>query len=69
MPRHAVFGDYQLLLDLYPNVEVCPFVPAISTRPELKEDLGEDAVVDEFRIMCLKSDVFSELCELYPATA
>ena len=31
MPRHAVFGDYQLLFDLYPRMEFCPFVPNKST--------------------------------------
>jgi len=27
IPRHAVFGDYQLLLDSYPCVEKSPFIP------------------------------------------
>lgn len=68
MPRHAVFGDYQLLFDLYPLMEFCPFVAGRSTSPETLEDLGEDAAVDEYRVMCLAEDVFLNLCDLYPKT-
>jgi len=69
MPRHAVFGDYQLLFDMYPKIEFCPFTPSIRTKPETISELGEDSHVDEFRVMCLSADVFADLCELYPATA
>lgn len=69
MPRHAVFGDYQLLFDLYPRMEFCPFVAGNTTSPETLEDLGIDGVVEEFRVMCLSSEDFHELCELYPQTA
>ena len=69
MPRHAVFGDYQLLFDLYPRMEFCPFIPNRTTPPHFLEDLGEDAEVDEFSVMCLEGDVFMDLCELYPQTA
>ena len=68
MPRHAVFGDYQLLFDLYPRMEFCPFVPGRKTEEQHKLDLGEDYDVEEFRVMCLKEDIFRDLCDLYPQT-
>ena len=43
MPRHAVYGDYQLLFDLYPRMEFCPFVPNQQTPDEQLIELGEDA--------------------------
>jgi len=66
MPRHGVFGDYQLLFDLYPRMEFCPYVPGRTTSPENFADLGEDAFVDDLRVMCLAGDVFLDLCNLYP---
>ena len=69
MPRHAVFGDYQLLFDLYPRMEFCPFVPGHTTNAETLADLGVDGDVEEFRVMCLSSTHFHELCDLYPQTA
>ena len=32
------------------------------------DDLGADAQVDEKRVMCLDSEVFQDLCDLYPQT-
>lgn len=69
MPRYSVFGEYQLLFDLYPRMEFCPFVPGKTTSRETLEELGADGDVEEFRVMCLSSDDFEELCDLYPGTA
>ena len=69
MPRHAVFGEYQLLFDLYPRIEFCPFVPNNKTPAEDIKQLGSDAYVDEYRVMCLDGEVFLNLCNLYPQTA
>lgn len=69
MPRHAVFGDYQLLFDLYPRMEFCPFVPGKTTSAETLKSLGVDGMVDEYRVMCLGAEDFHSLCELYPQTA
>ena len=33
------------------------------------DDLGKDAHVEEYRVMCLEGDVFENLCSLYPQTA
>lgn len=66
MPRYAVFGDYQLLFDLYPRMEFCPYMISRSTPPAVLEDLGEEAEVEEHSVMCLEGDVFTDLCELYP---
>ena len=66
MPRHAVFGDYQLLFDLYPRMEFCPYRVGRTTTVAMLESLGEDANVDEYRVMCLDAEVFSNLCRLYP---
>lgn len=57
MPRHTVYGDYQLLFDLYPLMDLCPFLPSSTTPQEIVEDLGEDAKVDYFKCMCLNVDV------------
>ena len=69
MPRHAVFGEYQMLFDLYPRIEFCPFVPNSKTPKETIKDLGDDAYVEEYRAMCLDGEVFLNLCKLYPQTA
>lgn len=69
LSRYTVFGDYQLLFDLYPRMEFCPFVPNLHTKAQIMEDLGKDAKAEEFRVMCLEGDVFERLCSLYPQTA
>ena len=68
MVRYGVFGDYQLLFDLYPRIELCPYVPSRDTDPEVLKSIGEDAEIEEFRVMCLAEDEFHDLCELYPMT-
>ena len=68
MPRHGVFGDYQLLFDLYPRMEFCPFVPGRTTDAQTLKDLEQDGEVEEFRVMCLSADDFNQLCDLYPQT-
>ena len=69
MARHAVFGDYQLPFDLYPKVDFCPYVPSKSTNRLILKELGQDASVDEFRVMCLSKEDFLDLCDFYPLTA
>ena len=68
IPRHAVFGDYQILLDTYPCVDFCPFSPNSNTPEQIKRELGRDGDVDEWRVMCLDKDDYTDLCELYPET-
>ena len=31
LSRYTVYGDYQLLFDLYPRMEFCPFTPSYDT--------------------------------------
>ena len=50
-------------------MEFCPFIPGNTTSRETLEEIGIDSNVDEFRVMCLKSEDFEELCDLYPGTA
>ena len=69
LPRHTVFGDYQLLFDLYPRMEFCPFSPGQCTSKANMKELGADGKVSEWRAMCLAAEDFEELCELYPDTA
>lgn len=69
MPRHTVYGDYQLFFDVYPLMNVCPFWPSSTTEREVIEDLGEDAKVEQLVCMCLNLDVLEDLCELYPSSA
>lgn len=56
--RHNVFGDYQLLFDLYPHMEFCPFRPNMHTEKEIVQELGPDGNVDEWRVMCLAAEDF-----------
>ena len=69
MPRHGVFGDYQLLFDIFPKCEFCPFIPSKATNLETMAQLGADGHVEEHRVMCLSKEKFTDLCELYPQTA
>ena len=66
MPRYSVFGEYQLLFDLYPRMEFCPYVPNKWISRETIKELGPDINVDEFVVMCLSKEDFEELCDLYP---
>lgn len=68
IPRHAIFGDYQILLDTYPCVDFCPFNPNKYTPEKIKQDLGRDCDVEEWRVMCLDKGDLTDLCELYPET-
>ena len=66
IPRHAVFGDYQILEDRYPECNFCLFVPGSTISKEVIDDLGEDAHVEVYKVMCLQDEVLLNLCELYP---
>ena len=68
LPENTVFGEYQVIFNLKSNI-------VYKTRPDLRwdstvsaEELKEN---DDFRtiFMCVSDEVFSHLCELYPATA
>ena len=69
LTRYTVFGDYQLLFDLYPRMEFCPLQPNYEMSKDVVKQLGEDLNVEEHRVMCLEADKFKDLCELYPQTA
>ena len=65
MKRFSVFGEYQLVFDLYPMCEFSPYIPSYNTSEEVVNQLGEDAEVKTFNVMCLEDEKFEELCELY----
>ena len=69
LPRHTVFGDYQILFDTYPRMELSPFFIRKKTSEQIIYELGIEAEVEELGVMCLKSETLNELCDLYPQTA
>ena len=69
MKRHSIFGDYQLAFDLYPMMEFSPYSVSNDTPKEVVSQLGEDAEVTTFNVMCLEDEKFQELCELYEESA
>ena len=69
LARSSVFGDYQLLFDLYPRVELAPFTMNKSISKLVRQQLGEDLLVEEYGVMCIVAETFMKLCELYPESA
>ena len=65
MKRNSIYGDYQLAFDLYPMMEFSPYVMNNETPQEVASQLGEDAELTTFNVMCLDGEKFLELCELY----
>ena len=75
LPRNTVYGDYQILFDLYPNCDFRTYVPD-SKFPEEKanyENIGlpdEDIEPEgEYVLMQVESSILKNLCELYPETS
>ena len=66
MKRHSIFGDYQLMFDLYPMMQFSPFGHSNITPKSVIAKLGEDAEVDVHNVMCLEGEIFENLCDLYP---
>ena len=58
-----------MLFDLYPRVDFCPYVPNKCSNRSILKELGQDASVDEYRVMCLSKEDFLNLCDFYPLTA
>ena len=59
----AVFGDYAILHDLRSNISF--------RTTEYEQEVGTDGNVyerDATELMCVRKDVFLNLCELYPKT-
>ena len=66
LQEYSVFGEYQIFFNLKSNI-------IYKTRPDLK---WSASILDSFEdvdfrtmFMCVKSDVFMNLCSLYPKTS
>jgi len=35
LPRHQIYGDYELIFDLYPRMEFSPYLPGRSTTHQI----------------------------------
>ena len=68
LPRYSIYGDFQILHDLYPTIDMRTYIydhrheDVINTIPK------DDIVVDEYVVMCLDSEKLNNLCDLYPKT-
>ena len=75
LARNSIFGDYQILFDLYINFDFRTYV-TIPAEEALIEGLVQQKIVQEEDIeevgeyvtMVLEADKLKELCELYPET-
>ena len=70
LPRDTIYGDYQILFDLYLHFDFRTYVE-IPDEEELFAHLPEeDTQKDpgEYVYMFVPADIFRDLCELYPAT-
>ena len=75
LPRHTVYGDYQILFDLYPNCDFRTYVPDPKFPEERSayahlqlpdEDLEPEG---EYVLMQVEASILKNLCELYPETS
>jgi len=69
LPRHTVYGDYQILYDLHPTMDlrtISNFIFLENTTHKIKK---EDQDCNEFVVMCLDAEKLRKICELYPETA
>ena len=68
LPENTIFGEYQVFFNLKSNI-------LYKTRPQVKWSSNSDEPIedyeDDFRtmFMCVKSEVFLNLCDLYPKTS
>ena len=72
MPAGSIWGDYQLLFDLSPVVEVRPFIPNNGTTIDILQQVEQfdGGIEPEFyETMCLRKDRLAQLCDLFPKTA
>ena len=75
LPRHTVYGDYQILFDLYPNCDFSTYVPD-ERFPEEKSFYAHMQLPDEdlepegeYVLMQVEASRLKNLCELYPETS
>ena len=61
-------GDYQLLFDLYPNMDFKTYVHDFRHAAVENYLRQEDFDATEYVVMELDADIFQELCQLYPRT-
>ena len=69
LPKYRIYGDYQILHDLLPNVDFRTY--QYDFRDSHVNQLldKEDVQVETYVVMCLDGDKLLDLCELYPMTA
>ena len=69
LQRYTIYGDYQILLDLKPNM----ILRTLNNDQRLADVLSQipqsDLNSEEYVVMCLDADKLRDLAELYPATA
>ena len=70
LPRNTIYGDYQILFDLYLNIDFRTYVE-IPDETELFAHLpAEDTEKDgEYVFMCVPAESVKDLCDLYHATS
>ena len=69
LQRHTVYGDYQILLDLKPNMVLRTLVHDNRLEHIMSQIPKEDLTCEEYVVMCLDAEKLQDLAELYPATA
>ena len=70
MRRHTTYGDYQILFDLYPNMDLKTVPSANIKNAEVEAYMqhSDDLDQDEYHVMVLHAEILRNLCYLYPRT-
>ena len=68
LPKYSIYGDYQILHDLYPTIDMRTYIADHRHIDVHNKLTKEDLEVDEYVVMCLDSEKLLELCDLYPRT-
>ena len=71
LPRNTVYGDYQILFDLYLNFDFRTYVEIPEEEYLYAHLPPEDTEKDpgEYVVMCTPAETLTNLCDLYPATS
>ena len=62
LPKFSIYGDYQILHDLYPTIDMRTYVYDHRHEDVLDKLSKEDIIVDEYVVMCLDDERLLDLC-------
>ena len=69
LPKYRIYGDYQILHDLFPNFDFATYMYDQRDNEVNERIAREDINVETYVVMCLDAEKLEDLCELYPMTA